>query len=340
MRVTFQTLLLSVVLLAIPCAAVYDNMPTPPPTPMATRDANQPEKGRVKRGIRWYRHPQCDTAAAQWSVAEQYEHDDHLRKAANACQELVYAWPDSPEAGKAQWALARVQAKRGKYEKAFDEYQYLFDYMPGQFDYATALENQFKIANYLMSTPKAAFLFFHGFQAPERAIPMFEAILRNAPTWSRAAEAQLNIGICHELNDEDEEAVAAYEAFRNRYTDPVLSGQASFRQARCLYRIYQYRPNNENACDAARAALSEFIQSYPLHENCSEAKGLLLTLNREQVKRAFTQAAYYDRIAHRPKAAIIAYEEFLKQYGGTEWAPRARERLDSLKKEIAGHEKK
>jgi len=164
--------------------------------------------------------------------------------------------------------------------------------------------------------------------------------LRNAPTWKRAADAQLNIGICHELNDEKEEAVAAYESFRNRYSDPVLTGQATFREAHCLYKIYRDRPNDENACDSARAGLVEFIRNYPLHDKIDEAKAYLQTVNEEQVKRAFTRASFYDKIAHRPTAAITAYEEFLRQYAGTSWAPIARERLEILKKETAGHEKK
>ena len=341
MRTMIRLLFLWVVMLAYSSMASYDTMPAPPPNMPASTAKPGEDKAKVKRGVHWYRSPACETAAKQLEYAFNLYEKESFRKAANAYQALVYAWPDSPEATKAQLALAQVQEHRLLYDKAFDEYQYLFDYYPGQFDYREVLDRQFKIANYLMTTPKGAFLFFHGFQAPERALPLFEKIIRNAPAWERAPTAQLNIGIIHEMNDEYEEAVVAYEILQNRYNDENLLAQASFREAHCLYQIYTDRPNNEDSCNAARASLVQYIRTYPRHEKIEEARTFLLTLNTQQAIRSFEQARYYDRIAHRPKSALIAYEEFLKKYSSLnqELTTIARERVESLKKETP-HEKK
>lgn len=340
MRIFIQAVLAFLFMLAIPCGASYDNMPTPPPDTRTGTDVKQAEKARVKRGIRWYRSPDRETAVNQMELAGKLEKEERWRKAANAYQALVYAWPDSPEAPKAQLALAQLQEKRQLYARAFDEYQYLFDFYPGQFNYQDVLGRQFKIAHYLMETPKGAFLFFRGFEAPERALPLFEKIIRNGPTWEKAALAQLNIGIIHELNEEEEEAVTAYEIVQNRYSDEALSAQASFREGHCLYKLYLTRPKDENCCNAARAALVQFIRSYPGHEKVTEARSFLLALNNQQELRAFELAQYYDQIANRPKSALIAYEEFLKKYYASTLAPQARERIDVLKKEANRHEKK
>lgn len=329
-----------VVWMTLPCRASYDTMPTPPPNTPATQTQSQEDKSKVKRGIRWYRSPQRETASEQMKLADAFLKDQRLRKAANAYQALVYAWPDSPEAPVAQLKLAQTQEQRDAPGKAFDEYQYLFDYYPGQFDYRDVLGRQFKIANYLMTTRKGSFLFFPGFEAPERAIPLYEKIIRNAPTWDHAATAQLNIGIIHELNDENEEAVAAYEIVQNRYRDETILAQASFREARCLVTIYRDRRNDENACNAARAALAQFIKNYPGHEKIQEARTFQKQLDNEQVLRAFEMARYYDEIAHRPKAALIAYEEFLVKYSFHELAGKARARVEILRKEVNSHEKK
>lgn len=338
---TLGHLIVLVCLAASPCLAAYDNMPSPPPNMPPGSDKPEDHRERVKRGVHWYRKPSCPDAVKQLERGYTLYQAKQYRQAANAYQALVYAWPDSPEAPKAQLALAQVQETRQLYSRAFDEYQYLFDYYPGQFDYPQVLDRQFKIANYLMTTPKGAFLFFSGFQAPERALPLFEKIIRNAPLWERAASAQLNIGMIHETNEEYEEAVAAYEILQNRYNDEVILAQASFREARCLYRIYKDHPNNENSCNAARAALVQYIRSYPRHESIQEARLYLQSLNNEQGTRAYEQARYYDRIAHRPKSALIAYEEFLKKYAAldVELTALAKERIDILKKETS-HEKK
>ena len=340
MRFMTQLFLLLVLLWASPCRASYDSMPTPPPSSPSTQNQSKGDKAQVKRGIHWYRSPSCATAAEQMKLAGQFHREKRYRKAANAFQALVYAWPDSPEAPLAQFELARVQEERELYTKAFDEYQYLFDYYPGQFDYRDVLGRQFKIANYLMSTRKGSFLFFPGFEAPERATPLFEKIILNAPTWNYAATCQLNIGIIHELNEEEEEAVAAFEIVQNRYNDETILAQASFREAQCLTKLCRNRPNDENACNAARAALVQFIRTYPDHEKVPESRATLSKLNDEQARRAFELARYYDQIAHRPKAALIAYEEFLKKYASHECAGPARQRIEILRKDINRHEKK
>jgi len=319
--------------------ASYDTMPAPPPNNPYTQ-AKEDDKPRVKRGVHWYRHPQCKTASAQMQFAFKLYNNGQFRKAANAYQALVYAWPDSPEAPQAQLALAKVQENRQLFAKAFDEYQYLFEYYPGQFDYKEVLDRQFKIANYLMKTPKGAFLFFRGFEAPERALPMYEKIIKNAPTGSQAATAQLNIGIIYELNEEEEDAVTAYEILQNRYSDVNLAAQASFREAHCLVKIHAQRPNDEDACNAARAALVQFITTYPGDENAEKARTFLKTLNEQQAKRAYELARYYQTIAHRPKAAAIAYEEYLRKYPGTPLAASAKEQLTILNKEVNANEKK
>jgi outer membrane protein assembly factor BamD (BamD/ComL family) len=344
MRFMLQAIVLMSVLMTLPCRASYDTMPTPPPNTSSTQTQSQDEKAKVKRGAHWYRSPQRANAVEQMKLADKYRKNKQLRKAANAYQALVYAWPDSPEAPTAQLKLAQVQEERDLPNKAFDEYQYLFDYYPGHFDYREVLGRQFKIANYLMTTRKGSFLFFPGFEAPERAIPLYEKIIRNAPTWEYAATAQLNIGIIHELNDEDEEAVAAFEIVQNRYSDETILAQASFREAHCLFKIYRDRPNDENACNAARAALVQFISSYPNHAKVPKAKDNLAQLNAEQAKRAYEMARYYDQIAHRPKAALIAYEDYLakytSKYSADELAVKARARVEILRKEVKSHEKK
>lgn len=341
MRLLLQAIVVLMAITAVlPSRASYDSMPAPPP--VNNQDQTQPdaEKAKVKRGTHWYRKPQMETAAGQMRLADAFLKAQRLRKAANAYQALVYAWPDSPEAPVAQLKLAQVQEQRGALIKAFDEYQYLFDYYPGLFDYRDVLGRQFKIANVLMTTRKGAFLFFPGFEAPERAIPMYEKIIRNGPTWEYAATAQLNIGIIHEMNEEFEEAVAAFEIVQNRYRDEALLADASFRGATSLCRIYRDRRHDENACDAARAALLQFIRSYPANAKVQEARTLLKQLDDDQAERTFERARYYDEIARRPKAALIAYESFLEKYSFHELAAKARARIEILRKEVNSHEKK
>jgi outer membrane protein assembly factor BamD (BamD/ComL family) len=335
-----RTTALLLLALAVPCLAAMDSSPMYQPPPDAAPQTLKVKKADAKRGLRWYRKPDFPSATDQMKHARTLADGGRLRKAANAYQALVYAWPDSTLAPQAQWALAEIMEQRGKYERAFQEYQYLVDYYPGQFDYPAVLDRQFKLATLLMTDRKARFLFFPGFQAPERALPLFEQIVRNAPSWDRSAKAQLNVGIIHELNEEPEDAIAAYEVFQYRFPLSADAPEAAFRGAKCLHEVFRQRPNDENACNAARAALVHFISAYPEDHRVAEARGHLNALNAHQAGLAFQRATYYDTIARRPAAAIIAYEEFLRNYPSSANAETAQARLAALRKVVATHEKK
>ena len=97
MRSLFQVifLILAVALSRISPASTYDTMPTPPPTPATEMDQTKEDKGKVKRGLHWYRKPSCATPAEQMALAYRYYEEGRYRKAANAYQALVYAWPDT-----------------------------------------------------------------------------------------------------------------------------------------------------------------------------------------------------------------------------------------------------
>ncbi len=295
-----------------------------------TRSGEDVGKARIKRGVHWYRKPSRATDLAQEKLAYEYYQHNRLRKAANAYQAMVYAWPDSQRAASAQLALAKVQQKRGKYEAAFEEYQYLVDNYPGQFAYPEVLGLQFQIASYIMHARVGKLLFIPGFSSPERAIPLFEQIIRNAPSWEKAPEAQFNIGRIHEMNEEEEEAIAAYEVLQNRYPSSEWARQAAFRESCALYRLSDQRRNDENALNAARAALSAFIRAYPSSPDVSTAETYLRTLNTRLATLVYERARYYDELARKPEAALQAYEDFVRRFPHSELAEKARVRIEQL----------
>lgn len=297
----------------------------------ASRESNQQ---RIKRGVHWYRYPNKKNDIEQEKFAYQLYRDGRLRKAANAYQALVYAWPDSPKAALAQLALAKTQQKRGRYDEAFNEYQYLIDHYPGQFIYTDVLEFQFQIATYLMHAKTGKFLFFPGFASPERALPMFEKIIRNAPSWDKSPIAQYNIGRIHEMNGNEEEAISAYESLQNRYPSSTWAAQASFREASCLCRLADQRKNDENALNSARAALVDFIRSHPESQDASTARTLLHALNIRRASMAYERARFYDQHTERREAALIAYEDFIKNFPSSDLASAARNRIDQLRKSL------
>ena len=194
------------------------------------------------------------------------------------------------------------------------------------------LEFRFQIASYLMNAKTGAFLFLPGFVAPERATPMFETIIRNAPSWEKAPLAQFNIGKIYEMTGSEEEAIAAFETLQNRYPSSPLVGQAAFRESSCLYLLSTHRKNDENALNAARAALVDFIKAFPSSPDVATAEAYLQTLNTRRATMAFERAQFYDTTKKRPEAALIAYQDFVRNFPSSELVEKANQHIEELRK--------
>ncbi|HRZ11210.1 MAG TPA: outer membrane protein assembly factor BamD [Kiritimatiellia bacterium] len=293
-----------------------------------------------KKGWWFFGKTAKPTAAEQWAYADGLEQAGRASKAAKQYYRLVVRWPQAPEAGPAQLRYARWMDGRGKLLHAFDEYQRLFDRFNGQFPFDEVLDRQFEIAEKLMTTKKGRLLFFPGFAAPERAIPLFEKIIANAPGSEKAARAQLLIGRAHELGRIYEEAIASYLTTLNRYPGTAMAEEAGFHAAKCYYRLALENANDEQLMENAWAAASVFVTRYPKSEYALEAEVYRAELYDRRAMLAFRRADFYDRIAKRPEAALLAYRAFLKQFPSSDQVETARTRVEALEKKVeASHDK-
>lgn len=287
-----------------------------------------------KKGWWFFGKTARPTAAEQWAYADELDQAGRAGKAAKQYYRLVARWPQAPEAGPAQLRYARWIDGRGKLLHAFDEYQRLFDRFNGQFPFDEVLNRQFEIAEKLMTTKKGHFLVFPGFAAPERSIPLFEKIIANAPGSEHAARAQLLVGRAHELGKMYEEAIASYLTTLNRYPGTAMAEEAGFHAAKCYYRLALENANDEQLMENAWAAASVFIARYPKSENSLEAEVYRAELYDRRAALAFRRADFYDRIAKRPEAALLAYRAFLKQFPSSDQVETARARIEALEKKV------
>jgi outer membrane protein assembly factor BamD (BamD/ComL family) len=278
-----------------------------------------------------FNKPAKKNPADQLAHAKELLEDDKLKKAGKAFRALVTTWPSSKEAPAAQWAYAKVQEKREKTTAAFDAYQVLMEDYPGQFpDYDAVLNRQFDIAKEVMVRKKAKFFLLPGFEAPERAIPLFEKIIQNGPRSPHAAEAQYLIGEAYEKSFQYELAVVAYIATLHRYPLSPFAEHAAFGRARALFAITKDYPHDEQALDEAWAGVLVFLRAYPTSDYADEAKEMRAQLLDQKAAKLYNVAEFYDRIAKRPQAAKESYEQFVKQFPKSDMVETAQERIAVL----------
>ncbi len=286
--------------------------------------------GPQRKRVGFWRRPERSTPAEQLVHAQALDARGRRRKAARQYRALVHEWHDTPEAVKAQRAYAGLLERRGKFDAAFNEFQYLVDFYSGQFDYADVLDHQFRIANEVMTRRFGDVLFLPGFESPERALPLFEQIAKNAPTWQRAPEVQFYIGWILEEGKQYQKAVRAYDKLRQRWPRSELAVTAAFGGTRCLVRLADKSPRDEVGCQRALEALAGFIRDYADDPNVEQAKIQRDRLTDRLVTMHYERAAYYDRIARKPESALIAYAEFLRRFPYAEQAEAVSARVREL----------
>lgn len=297
-----------------------------------TEEAREPAETRKRPGL--LTRTAKDTPEAQLAYADTLRDEGQTRRAKKAYAALVAVWHGSAEAPAAQLAYARLQEDAGRYVRAFDEYQYLVDHFAGRFPYQDVIDRQFRIANVIMTKRWGAVWPLPGFLAPERALPLFETLVRNAPGGDRAAECQFTVGLIHEQGHDLDDAARAYEAVRTRYPARAQAEEAAFRQAFCRYDLARKSPRDDARCREALSALAAFLRDYPDSANSAEARRGRDALHARWVAMAYEQAVFYDRIARKPKAALIAYSDFVQKFPLTEQAKEAKERIAILTSQV------
>ncbi len=300
----------------------------PEPEPF---DAAAPVQERLSRkSSSIFRRAAKTDPEAQLAYAQSLEADGARRAAGSHYNALVHRWPDAEEAPAAQFAYARLLFARGRHERAFKEFQYLVEFYPNLFRYNDVLEFQFQIANHLMGRRRGRLLFLPGFESPERALPMLETLVANAPNWARTPSVRLTIAGIHEAAKMYDEAVTAYEAVMHHHPSSEEATQAAFRKAACLVELSDRSPRDEQRGRVAFSALGSFLSEHPRSEHRGETERQMQRLRHRLAKMHFERARYYEVIAKRSESALISYRDFIRQFPTSEFAPEALARIAAL----------
>ncbi|MDD2241063.1 MAG: hypothetical protein PHI93_10475 [Kiritimatiellae bacterium] len=286
------------------------------------------------RGFHLFTRPRKKDPTAQWDYVQSLDRAHQARAAARQAYALRLFWPYADEAPQAQQFYARSLDRRNRSQQAFDAYQHLVETYPGRFDFNEVLTRQMYLAKAVMKHRKGKFLFLPGFTAPERAIPLFEKIVQNAPEGAVAAEAYYLIGQAHERIYEYPQAIDAYFTTLNRFPTSPFAEPAAYGQASCQIRIAEDSPQDNRAVETAIAACDFYLQRYLDQPRADDIRAARQVLLHRQARNAFARAHYYDHILKQPAAALIEYRAFLADHANAEQAADARQRIQILSRQL------
>lgn len=308
------------------------------PAPRADAQMDEPESRSLyevtteKKHPGFFRRPVTDSPATELEHAKSLRQAGKTRKAAKVFRNLVHAWHDSAEAPVAQQIYADYLVAKADYHDAFEEYQYLVKYYAGAFDYEQVLEEQFKIANLVRAENETKAQILGG--SSYKALPLYRQIVGNAPSWERAPEAQFLIGVIHESRKDYAEAVDAYAHVILRYPRSAFLSDASYRRAHCLALLSHQSPRDEEQASTALTAVVGFLHDYPSDPNADSAREVRDALRARLAGLYYDRAVYYDQIANKPQAAVIAYTDYVTRFPSSDRAEDVQKRIEVLQAQI------
>ena len=287
-----------------------------------------------RKSPRWFAFlfgPNREDAKGQLAYCVDLIRAGDLSKARRQLDALVREWPTSPEAPKAQQALAELCLTRlGQTEDAFAEYRYLLDFYSLQVDYDKVADKLYQIAWQLKAEGKEVmFVRFENVVDVRRA---FEACVLHAPGAKWVPEAMLTIGALREKEGQYGKAVQVYENLRNLYPDADEAKAAFLAEAKARMVLLGDHAYNRSRARDTQGFLRLARESCRAEDR--EAIGeMLARVETLLADEAFRNAQFYDSKTRTRRSAISAYEKFLAQYPEGEHADAARARVAELKGE-------
>lgn len=280
----------------------------------------------------WWSGPKMETPAEQLEWAKSCEAGESWRAARKAYDALVAEWPSSPEAAKAQKALADLEyGKAFDYIQAFAEYKYLLDFYSAQCDYDAIVYRLYETAKHMREEGKWI-VFFH-FSNKTDVRRAFEAVVRRAPGAAYAPEALLAIAELREEEGYYERAIDVYETIRNLHPNTPEAAVALGREAKARMKVLKDHAYNKDRCqdtiDFLRMALAMGVDS----DLKKQLDGWLVEARTQIEAEAFASARFYDSRTRTKESALRAYERFLNEYPASVYADEARARLRQLQEE-------
>ncbi len=277
-----------------------------------------------------------ETAKEQMAVAQAAYDRHNYTLARKAVVRLIRTWPLSDYAPNAQYLVGLCWEAEHDDERAFKEYQKVFDNYPRSDKLGDVVRRQYQIGlRFLGGQHFKLWGFIPFFPDMDKTAGMFEKIVASGPYSAVGPSAQLRIGAARERQKNYPEAVTAYERAADRYHDlPVIAADALYRAGISYHKQAQSAGYDQGTAGQAIATFIDFITLFPNDKRVSEAKRIITELKEEQSRGNYQIATFYEG-QKRWNGALIYYNEVLVQGPDSRYASVARQRIDQIKKYIA-----
>ena len=275
-----------------------------------------------------------DTALELYNTAQSAEKEGNLKRAIHAYAEIVRRHPKDALAPGALYRGAQLQEQTHDYFVAADSYRILVEKYPGNPHFDEAIEAQFRIGEMFLNGKKKKILGVYAFgNSLDRAVTIFANIVRTAPYGKYTARAQFNIGLAREKQNLPEMAVEAYQAVVNKFPNEPIAADAQYQLGYIWLMAARKGTTDAAATTNAKTAFQDFLLHYPHSEKAAQARADLDLLEHKETTSSYQVAKFYDKQKYY-RAAVIYYNEVIRQQPGSTESNLAKKRIDQLRAKV------
>ena len=273
------------------------------------------------------------TALELYQTAQTAEKQGNLKRAIGAYKNIVRKYPRDALAASALYRAAELEERRGNYLAAADAYRQLVERYPESPRFDEAIEAQFRIGEMYLAGKKKRILGIPFGKSLDRAVTIFASVVRTAPYGKYTARAQFDIGLAREKQNLPEMAIEAYQAVVNRFPNEPVAADAQYQIGYIWFMAARKGTTDAAATSNAKTAFQDFLLHYPHSEKAAQARANLDLLEHKETKSSYEVAKFYDKQKYY-RAAVIYYNEVIRQQPGSTESNLAKKRIDQLRSKV------
>jgi len=269
-------------------------------------------------------------AAQMYQIGQTAEKEGNIKRAIKAYKSLVKHHPKDTLAPGALYRSAQLQEQLHDYTPAAESFAQLVEKYPGSPHFEEAIEAQFRVGEIYLNGKKLKVLGIPLASALDRAVTIFANVVRTAPYGKYTARAQFDIGLAREKQGANDAALQAYQAVVDKFPNEPVAVDAQYQMGYIWFTAAQTGTKDAAASANAKTAFQDFLFHYPKSEKAAQARANLDILEHKQTANSYKVAKFYDKQKYY-RAAVIYYNEVIRQQPGSEESNEAKKRIDQLR---------
>jgi outer membrane protein assembly factor BamD len=272
-------------------------------------------------------------ATELFQIGQKAEKDGDLKRAIKAYKTLVRKYPHDVVAASACYQGAILYERLHEYLEAGATFQTLIVSYPTSPHFNDAIEGMFRIGEMYLAGKKLKLLGIPLATSMDRAVEIFAGVIRIAPYGKYTARAQFDIGLAREKQGANDAAIQAYQAVIDKFPNDPVAADAQYQIGYIWMTSAKGGTQDIAATNNARTAFQDYLFRYPNTEKASQARDNLQQLEHRSTSRSFDVAKYYDKQKNY-RAAVIYYNEVIRQQPGSAESEKAKKRIEQLRKKV------